>query len=266
MVCDPIARLEVVKTAIPAEFTAPVPRTTAPSLNVMLPLAAAGTAAVNVTDALNAAGFAEEDSTTVGVIFATTTCVAGEVAALLVSLAATVAVIGFGPSGSEGTVIVADPLTTGAVPITVPPSEKVTGPVVPGGTCSVIVTGVSGAGVVDDTVGGGRDGVVFVTVTEVAGEVAALLLASAGVLAVIESVPTGRFEIVMVATPPTIGAVPIGVEPLEKVTGPVTPGGTVSEIVSELPTVDVVAETAGGGSDGDALLTVCVKGPELAAL
>ena len=36
----------------------------------------------------------------------------------------------------------------------------------------------------------------------------------------------------MVATPPTIGAVPIGVEPLEKVTGPDTPGGTVSVIVT----------------------------------
>ena len=106
--------------------------------------AAAGTVAVKVTDWLNVAGFAEEDSTTVGLNFPTTTCVAGEVAALLVSLAATVAVIEFDPSGREGTVIVADPLTTGAVPITVPPSEKVTGPVVPGGTCSVIVTGVSG--------------------------------------------------------------------------------------------------------------------------
>jgi hypothetical protein len=157
--------LEIVRIAIPAEFTVPVPRTTAPSWNVIVPLAAAGTAAVKVTVWLNAAGFTEEVSATVGVIFATTTGVAGEVAALLVFPPGVVAVMGFGPSGNEGTVIVATPLTTGAVPITVEPSLNVTGPVTPGGTCSLIVTGVSGAGVVVDTVGGGRDGVIFVTVT-----------------------------------------------------------------------------------------------------
>ena len=163
---------------------------------------------------MSSAGFAEEDSTTIGVIFATTTGVTGEVAALLVSPPGTDAVMGFGPSGSEGTVIVATPLMIGAVPITVPPSLKVTVPVVPGGTCSVIVTGVSGAGFVVDTVGGGSAGVDFVTVTKVAGDVAALLFVSEGVLAVIEFVPSGRLEVVMVATPLMIGAVPIGAEPL----------------------------------------------------
>ena len=56
-------------------------------------------------------------------------------------------------------------------------------------------------------------GVVFVTVTTVAGDVAELLFASLGVLAVIGSVPAGSVDTVMVATPFTIGAVPIGVEP-----------------------------------------------------
>jgi hypothetical protein len=140
--------------------------------------------------------------------------VAGDVAELLPGVAGTVAVMGFGPRGREGTVIVATPPTTGAVPITVPPSEKVTGPVVPEGTCSVMVTGVSGGGVAVDTAGGGRVGVNFVTVTEVAGEVAALLLASPGVVAVMRSVPSGRVVVVMVATPLTMGAVPMGVEPL----------------------------------------------------
>ena len=68
----------------------------------------------------------------------------------------------------------------------------------------MIVTGVSGVGFVVDTVGGGNDGVIFVTVTEVAGEVAALLLVSAGVLAVMKSVPTVTSVIVMLATPFTI--------------------------------------------------------------
>ena len=78
----------------------------------------------------------------------------------------------------------------------------------------MIVTGVSGVGVVVDTVGGGNDGVIFITVTKVAGEVAALLLVSAGVLAVMESVPSVTRVIVMLATPFTIGAVPMTVAPL----------------------------------------------------
>jgi hypothetical protein len=96
--------------------------------------------------------------------------------------------------------------------------------------------------------------------------VAGLLLASPGVLAVIWSVPSGKFETVMVATPPTIGAVPIGVEPLEKVTGPDTPGGTVSVIVTEVPTTGLVDDTTGIGNTGVALLTVCESVVEMPAL
>lgn len=70
----------------------------------------------------------------------------------------------------------------------------------------------------------------------------------------------------IVATPPTIGAVPIGVEPFEKVTGPETPGGTVSVIVTGVPTTGSVDETTGIGSTGVALLTVCESGAEVAGL
>ena len=78
--------------------------------------------------------------------------------------------------------------------------------------------------------------------------------------------PSGRFVTVIVATPPTIGAVPIGVEPLEKVTGPVTPGGTVSVIVTGVPSTGVGEETTGMGSTGVALFTVCERGNETAEL
>ncbi len=78
-------------------------------------------------------------------------------------------------------------------------------------------------------------GEALTTVTVTEGEVAGLLVESPGVLAVIGSDPRGRLLIVMVATPPTIGAVPIGADPLENVTGPDTPGGTVSVIVTGLP-------------------------------
>ena len=70
----------------------------------------------------------------------------------------------------------------------------------------------------------------------------------------------------IVAAPPTIGAEPKGVEPLEKVTVPVTPGGTVSVIVSGVLTGKVGEETTGGGRTGVALLTICVRGAELAEL
>jgi hypothetical protein len=109
-------------------------------------------------------------------------------------------------------------------------------------------------------------GAVFTTVTETGSEVAGLLFESPGVLAVIWLVPRGRLLTVMVATPPTIGAVPIGVEPLEKVTGPETPGGTVSVIVTGLPTVGLFVDTTGMGSTGVALFTVCERGAETAGL
>ena len=91
---------------------------------------------------------------------------------------------------------------------------NVTGPETPVGTVSVIVTGELGVGLVFETDGGGRVGVFLFTVTVVAGEVAGLLLASPGVLAVIGLLPTGRLLTVIVAVPPTMGAVPIGVPPL----------------------------------------------------
>lgn len=78
--------------------------------------------------------------------------------------------------------------------------------------------------------------------------------------------PSGSVVTVMVATPPTIVAVPIGVDPLEKVTGPETPGGTVSLIVTGAPTVGLLDDTTGMGSTGVALLTVCERGAEAAEL
>jgi hypothetical protein len=263
--CVPTVRLAVLNVATPAALTAPVPRTVVPSRKVTVPLAAAGTVAVNVTGWLTFDGFADEVNATVGVFFATVTVVAGEVAGLLFVSPGVLAVIGFAPIGSEGTVIVATPFTIGAVPSTVPPSVNVTGPVTPGGTVSEIVTGVSAGGVVDDTVGGGSTGVTFVTVTVVAGEVAGLLFASPGVLAVIGLLPTGSVVTVIVAVPFTTGAVPITVPPSVNVTGPVTPGGTVSEIVSDPPYGIVGGETTGPGSTGVPLLTVCIRGADVAA-
>jgi hypothetical protein len=151
---------------------------------------------------------------TVGVTIPTVTVVEGEVAGLLVLVSATEAVMGLEPTGSDGTVKVATPLTTGAVPSTVDPFEKVIGPATPGGTCSVIVTGVFGLGFVLETPGAGSIGVVLVIVTTVIGDVAGLLFASPGVVAVIGLEPTGRFGTVMVAVPLTTGAVPMGVVPL----------------------------------------------------
>jgi hypothetical protein len=109
-------------------------------------------------------------------------------------------------------------------------------------------------------------GTAFTTVTTTTGEVAGLLLESAGVLAVIGSVPSGRLVTVMVATPPMIGAVPIGVEPSEKVTGPDTPGGTVSVIVTGVPAVGLFVDTTGVGNTGVSLLTVCERGADVAEL
>ena len=157
------------------------------------------------------------------------------------------------------------PLVKVPVPRTVEPSRNVIVPVAPVGAVAVKVTGWL-------TIEGLRDeitvtvGAVFTTVTETGGETAGLLFESPGVLAVIWSVPSGRFDTVIVATPPTIGALPIGVEPLEKVTGPDTPGGTVSVIVTGVPTVGSVDDTTGIGSTGVALLTVCESGAEVAAL
>jgi hypothetical protein len=257
---------DVVNVAIPAALTVPVPRIVEPSRNVTVPVAPAVMLAVKVIDWFAAEGFAEDTNVTVGAVLATVTVVAGEVAEKLVGPSGTDAVIGFAPNGSEVTVNVATPSTIVAVPRTVPLSKNVTGPGTPDGTGSVIVTGLLGVGFVLETVGAGSTGVVFVTVTVVAGEVAGLLLESPGVLAVIGSLPTGRLLTVIVATPPTTGAVPIGVDPFENVTGPVTPVGTVSVIVTVEPYVVVVGETTGAGSEGDALSTFCVSGEDVAVL
>jgi hypothetical protein len=265
MVWVPIVKVEVDRIAIPP-LTVPVPRTVEPSRKVIVPVAAEGTVAVKVTAWFSAAGLAEELSVTVGAPIATVTVVAGDVAALLVAVAATEAVMGLEPIGRLGTVIVATPLTTVAVPSTVEPLEKVTGPVTPDGTVSVIVTGVLGEGLEFETDGGGRTGVVLSTVTVVAGEVAALLVEVSATEAVIGLEPMGRLGTVMVAVPLTTGAVPIGVVPLEKVTGPVTPGGTVSVIVTGVFGSGLGLETDGGGSTGVVLVIVITVTGEVAGL
>jgi hypothetical protein len=245
----------------------PVPSTVPPLENVTVPVTPVGTVSVIVTGVLG--GGVVDDTAgggNTGVVFPTVTVVAGEVAGLVVASPGVLAVIGSLPIGSEGTVIVATPLTIVPVPSTVPPLENVTVPVTPVGTVSVIVTGVLGGGVVDDTAGGGNTGVSFVTVTVVAGEVAGLLFASPGVLAVIGSLPIGSVVTVIVATPPTIGAVPITVPPSVNVTGPGTPGGTVSVIVSDPPYGIVGDETTGPDSTGVPLLTVCVRGADVAVV
>ena len=169
------------------------------------------------------------------------------------------------PVVSVDVVNVATPPLTGAVPRTVDPSLNVIVPVAAVGTDAVNVTDwAADEGFAEDvnvTIGGAG-----VTVTVVAGDVAGLLFASPGVLAVIGSLPTGRLFTVIVATPPTTGAVPMTVVPLEKVTGPETPLGTVSVIVSVPPYGSVGAETTGGGSEGVALFTICVSGADVAAL
>jgi hypothetical protein len=109
-------------------------------------------------------------------------------------------------------------------------------------------------------------GVVGATVTIVADEVAELLFASPEVVAVIGSVPIGNEGTVIVATPPTMGAEPIGVVPLENVTVPVTPGGSVSVIVTGVFGGGLDEETTGGGMTGVALLTIWLRGAEVAGL
>jgi len=153
-----------------------------------------------------------------------------------------------------------------AVPRRVPPSKNETGPETPDGMGSVMVTGVFGGGLFEDTVGATRTGVPGVTVTIVADEVAGLLFASPDVVAVIGSLPTGKEGTVIVATPPTMGAVPIVVPPLENVTVPVTPGGTVSVIVTGVLGGRLEEETTGGGMTGVALLTIWLRGAEVDGL
>jgi len=173
-------------------------------------------------------------------------------------------VIGWDPTINVPVVRVATPLFKVPVPSTVAPSRNVIAPVAPVGAVAVKVTDwLTIEGLSDDVTA--TVGAPLTTVTTTGGEMAGLLLASPGVLAVIGSVPSGKVT-VMVATPPMIGAVPIGVEPLEKVTGPDTPGGTVSVIVTGVPAVGLFVDTTGAGSTGVSLLTVCERGAEVAEL
>jgi hypothetical protein len=109
-------------------------------------------------------GSRDDVTVTVVAVLATVTIVAAEVAGLLFASPEVVAVMGSVPIGREGTVIVATPFTIGAVPIAVVPSENVTVPVTPGGTVSVIVTGVFGGGFEEETTGGGMTGVALLTI------------------------------------------------------------------------------------------------------
>lgn len=112
----------MVKVAIPAALIIPVPMMVEPSRNVIEPVAPTCTVAAKVTDWLGADGFTEDVNVTTETTFATVTCVGGDMMGTFVEALSADAVIGFGPSGREGTVKVATPLTTGAVPRRVVPS------------------------------------------------------------------------------------------------------------------------------------------------
>src|SRR5258708_7546227 len=173
IVCHPTIKVLVVKGVKPP-VKVPVPRTVAPSRNVMVPVAPVGAVAVKVTDWLTIEGLRDDVTATVGAALTTVTIVGGEVAGLLLASPGVLAVIGSVPSGRLGTVIVATPPMIGTVPIGVEPSEKVTVPDTPGGTVSVIVTGVPAVGLFVDTTGGGSTGVSLLTVCERDAEVAEL--------------------------------------------------------------------------------------------
>jgi hypothetical protein len=117
------------------------------------------------------------------------------------------------PASNVLTVMLARPFVSAAVPRGFPASLKTIEPVAFAGIDAVNVTGWPTVEGLSDEVRVivGDD---LITVTIVAGEVAGLLFASPGVLAVMESLPTGRVVIVIVATPPTTGTLPIGSVPL----------------------------------------------------
>jgi hypothetical protein len=169
---DPTVNVLVVRVVTPP-FKVPVPRTVAPSRNVIVPVAPLGAVAVKVTDWLMIDGLSDDVTVTVGAALPTVTTTGGETAGLLLASPGVLAVIGSVPSGKV-TVMVATPPTIGAVPIGVEPSEKVTGPDTPGGTVSVIVTGVPAVGLFVDTTGAGNTGVSLLTVCESGAEVAEL--------------------------------------------------------------------------------------------
>jgi hypothetical protein len=177
MVCEPTINVLVVSAAW-AFVNVPVPRIVAPSRNVIVPVAPEGAVAVNVTAWSTVEGLSDDVTVTVGAVFTTVTEAGGEIAGLLFASPGVLAVIWLVPSGSVLTVIVAVPPTIVAVPIAVPPFENVTGPETPGGTVSVIVTGVPTTGLVDEGTGIGNTGVALFTVCESVVELAALLFES----------------------------------------------------------------------------------------
>jgi hypothetical protein len=120
--CEPIESEDVVKLAMPELLMAPIPRTAAPSMKVMEPVALVFTTAVKVTDWLTVVGLMEEVSVTAPAAFATVIVVVGDVAVVVVGPAGTTVVIGAVPVGKVEVVRTAVPPTIGAVPIGVPPS------------------------------------------------------------------------------------------------------------------------------------------------
>jgi len=177
MECDPIVNAEVEKVATPEALTTPVPRVVEPSRKVTKPVAPGCTTAEKVTDWPNADGLVDDVRVTTVAVFPTVTRVGGDVAGLLFASPEVAAVMESTPRGSDGTVRVATPLTMVADPNGVVPFEKVTVPVTPVGTVSVIVSGVSMGRLDDDTTGGGRIGVFFPTIW-VVEPVAGLLFVS----------------------------------------------------------------------------------------
>jgi hypothetical protein len=121
MGCDPIVKVDVVSVATPAEFATAVPRIIEPSRKVTGAVAPAGTVAVKVTGELGAAGLDDDVRAIVTEVLATVTVTAGEVAGLLLASPGVEAVMRSVPIGREGTVSVATPFTTGAVPNGVDP-------------------------------------------------------------------------------------------------------------------------------------------------
>lgn len=138
--------------------------------------------------------------------------------------------------GSSETWIEAAPPLREAVPRLAPPSENETVPVgvpAPGATAETVAVSVT-------TCPYGEDGALEETTTDEAalatdwlsaGDVLVAKLASPPYVALIEWPPTASADVVNVATPPEIVAVPSVVEPSEKVTVPV--GDPVADEVKE---------------------------------
>src|SRR5258708_5686559 len=140
------------------------------------------------------------------------------------------------PSGSEDVVAVAIPPVSVDVPNAVLPLVNVTVPVTPLGSVAVKVTdwpGLEGFAEVVTVMVGVALFTVWVSVP-----VAELLLPSPLYVAVMGSLPAGSEDVVAVAAPPVSVDVPNAVLPLENVTVPVTPFGSVAVKVTDCPGVE----------------------------